>query len=971
MDFKTKLIWILLSMVFINQLYADQEYQISKPAKWIDVTEYDPNTPSNTEQLGDTRYILYDRQTNAIENIARYYHFAFQVLNETSVETNGQHFFNFAPSFETLTFHRFDIIRDGQKINQLKPEQINVLHRETEAEGLIYNGELSASFILEDLRPGDIIDYSYTITGQNPALEDNFYEYIDLQWGTPLESLNYSLLWPNEKSIYIQKTNTDIEISETSTQDYKRINLQLDYSEPLTLDSQTPYEYNPRARVSLSNNNEWANIVDWALPLYALDTDTPLLDPIIKDIRQKHSSIKDQASAALHYVQDNIRYLGLELGNHSLVPANIASTLEKRYGDCKGKTLLLLNLLDRLNIESYPALVNNNYITTFNADGVRISAFNHVLLTAFIDGQQYWLDPTINNQETNLDKLYQPDYGEALVLKPGQQQLTMMDSQYSSTLKQVKEVIDLSEGIEQDGQYTITTKLTGYEAELFRREIEANTVEQISKRYLNFYNYYYPDLTPLSPFTTDYADDAFSIVEQYRLPKPWTLSGEQHEVDFYANAISPFLKQPNTTIRTSPYSLTHPVNIEQTIKVNLHKDSWNLYDETNQVSNAYFTLNREVSFNHQTNQLTLKYHYQTHQNTVPVDDFSGFLKDLNNAYDLTNYGLYWHLPAPTMEETDYLPYFIIGYFSVGALLLVLAFIMLIREKRPDDYEAKFYPVDNIKYLALSFMTFGVYTVYWLYKNWQYIKERDQSNIMPLARAIFSIIWYYPLAKQIFLINKDKLTKRDHAIISLLLVAFIIGYLISNTQGIYVFLGLAFQIFCVFFLVLLVNMQNPVRSPGYLHNSKWRIRHLFAAIPLSIFLAFTFATSIYFIPSTHVVDGHKIWDNDLKFMYRAKILEPGERLGLFYSSDLFSIQKDGNGLTDRKVFSYWKEDNQLVREYAYFDEIDDISLDQSTGSTLDDSTLTITRTDGSNFILYLSKESFGDKRFVKSLKERMR
>lgn len=955
-------------MVFITQLQADQNYQISPPASWIEVSDYDLNSAQSPQNVSDTRYILYDRQTNALDGISRYYHLALQVLNETSVEENGQHFFNFAPSYENLTFHQFNIIRDGKKINQLNPDQIKILHRETEAEGLMYTGELTASFILEDLRPGDIVDYSYTVTGQNPALKNNFYEYIDIQWATPLEYLSYALLWPKDEALYINKANTDIELAESNQQEHKRITLRLEHSVPLTIDSQTPYNYNPRARVSLSNNNQWSDIVDWALPLYALEKDPILLDPIIKEIKENHTSLKEQVSAALHYVQDNIRYLGLELGNHSLVPAKIASTLDKRYGDCKGKTLLLLNLLDRLNIESYPAVVNNNYITTFNEDGVRIGAFNHVLVTAFVDGKQYWLDPTINNQETHLDRLYQPDYGQALVIKPGQKQLVMMNSDNSATLKQVKEVIDLSQGVEHDGFYSINSTLIGYEAEYFRREIESNTQEEISKQYLNYYNYYYPNLSMSEPLSIAYQDDAYQVRESYTLPTPWQLNENQYEVSFYANTISSFLNTPKTTLRTSPYRLTHPVKLEQSIEVKLHKDIWDLSDETLEINNPYFSFSRTIKYDDNSNTLLLDYRYETFKNSVPLADFKDYMEDLNRASDLTGYGLYWRENTPVVAEPDYIPYFFAGFYVLTLVLIIIAIVLLIREKPPADDKAIFYPVDPTKFLVLSLLTLGIFPLYWMYKNWQYIKEQEQSAIMPKARAIFSLIWFYPLAKRILLIGKEKLTFREKAVIIALFILYILGFLLTYSKSIFILLGLAVEILCTLYLVLKINLHNPVRSNSYVHNSKWRVRHVIAGLPLSFFLVFYIASTISFIPNSQVVDGNQIWDKDLKFMYRAKILEPGERLGLFYSSDLISYEKDGNGLTDRKVFSYWKtEDGNIVKEYAYFDDIKDVTVDTQT-STLTDSSVTVTREDGSNFVLYLSKEGFGDRRFIRELKQ---
>ena len=46
------------------------------------------------------------------------------------------------------------------------------------------------------------------------------------------------------------------------------------------------------------------------------------------------------------------------------------------------------------------------------------------------------------------------------------------------------------------------------------------------------------------------------------------------------------------------------------------------------------------------------------------------------------------------------------------------------------------------------VTLGIYQVYWAYKNWQAIKVRDGSDIMPFWRAIFLIFFLYPLLEQI-------------------------------------------------------------------------------------------------------------------------------------------------------------------------------------------------------------------------------
>jgi hypothetical protein len=49
---------------------------------------------------------------------------------------------------------------------------------------------------------------------------------------------------------------------------------------------------------------------------------------------------------------------------------------------------------------------------------------------------------------------------------------------------------------------------------------------------------------------------------------------------------------------------------------------------------------------------------------------------------------------------------------------------------------------------MSTCTFGLYELYWFYKNWVLIKERTQQSIMPFWRAFFAPIWAYSCFKHI-------------------------------------------------------------------------------------------------------------------------------------------------------------------------------------------------------------------------------
>ena len=54
----------------------------------------------------------------------------------------------------------------------------------------------------------------------------------------------------------------------------------------------------------------------------------------------------------------------------------------------------------------------------------------------------------------------------------------------------------------------------------------------------------------------------------------------------------------------------------------------------------------------------------------------------------------------------------------------------------------FFPVSVLKLVLLSGCTFGLYELYWFYKHWQYIKEREGLDIRPFWRAFFGYFFCY-------------------------------------------------------------------------------------------------------------------------------------------------------------------------------------------------------------------------------------
>ena len=63
-------------------------------------------------------------------------------------------------------------------------------------------------------------------------------------------------------------------------------------------------------------------------------------------------------------------------------------------------------------------------------------------------------------------------------------------------------------------------------------------------------------------------------------------------------------------------------------------------------------------------------------------------------------------------------------------------------------DPEFYLVSPFKFLTLYLATLGLYGIYWFYRHWRSYRDYHGAAIWPLPRAIFAVIFAYPLFRRI-------------------------------------------------------------------------------------------------------------------------------------------------------------------------------------------------------------------------------
>jgi Domain of Unknown Function with PDB structure (DUF3857) len=146
--------------------------------------------------------------------------------------------------------------------------------------------------------------------------------------------------------------------------------------------------------------NTWADYGRWSYQMY--ESTNPFDEQRkveITALLAGASTEKEKIGRLFTYMQNNLRYVSVQLGIGGLKPFGVDFVDKKKYGDCKALSNYMRNLLKVAGIKSYPALVNAGKMSEPADPSFPSDPFNHVILCTFADGDTTWLECTSSTTE--------------------------------------------------------------------------------------------------------------------------------------------------------------------------------------------------------------------------------------------------------------------------------------------------------------------------------------------------------------------------------------------------------------------------------------------------------------------------------------------------------------------------------------------------------------------------------------------
>lgn len=620
-------------------------YLIAPPPDWV-VSPGPP--PASTAPPGEPiQYLSSDRQVD-VESETEYVAMHFRILQSSGIRELSEISIDFAPDYQSLTLHGIAVVREGKTLDRLDPRDIRLIQAENDLDSRIYSGMVTAVVILRDVRVGDEVVYSYSRKGRNPVFGNRIATGFAAGWQVPVARNQVRVRTPAGRPLHYRGHGIELAPSITSKDGYQEYVWRQEPVAAIRDEGQYPQWYQPYPWVQISEYRDWSEVAAWANALFRYQG--PLPEPLRSRIRQwqREERAPDGALlSALRFVQEEIRYLGLELGQNSHRPATPDQTLERRYGDCKDKTLLLVTMLRELGIEAYPALVSLNRARGIEQLLPSHHAFDHAIVMARHGGRTYWLDGTRTHQRGGLDTLGFTRFGKALVVAAGSRGLTAVEppANYRNG-SQVAERFQVTR-FEAPVELQVVSTHRGNRADWQREYFASRNRAEIGHAYINYYARQWPGIELRAPveIEDDERHNRFVVREHYRIPDFWDREKNTLVASLRAGAIREFIKLPDTIARRAPLSLAYPVELNHTSILELPpRMPVAGEDETVEFKDPHLAY--RVATHHSENRFEVTHNLQTRADHVAAGEVGAYVRQLNAIWEHMTYVYY----APYSNE---------------------------------------------------------------------------------------------------------------------------------------------------------------------------------------------------------------------------------------------------------------------------------------------------------------------------------
>lgn len=552
-------------------LFETEKKVIESPAPdWIWPSNWQKN--KDEWNSSDANFIHIEKQTHVFHK-TRFFRAVHRFDTLGSVQKGSQIELDFDPSFQRILIHSFTIFRETKEINKLHGLKKKLFQREVESYSYIFTGIWTLILILDDIREGDVLEYSYSYEGFNPLHDDHYIDNFYFSARIPVTRRFSRLVAPKERTFFKYhqcsfepKENTLSEELNEWIWDYQDAKSAL-------VETYQPSWHDAYSWIECSTFKDWESVAKWAERLFIMpiECSSEIKEQIAK-WKLEHFKQEDLIIAIMRFVQNDVRYLSISEDISDSKAAEPNQVFSRRYGDCKDKSLLLKFLLNFVEIEANVVLVNTICKHMIERRLPSPHAFNHAIVCFEYNGKTYWLDPTCSGQGGNLSNLSVPFYVYGLVIHKNGKSLEEIKCSERKNKTITRTVFDLTS---KNGSAYMSVETYFYheDADVFRQYYTQISLNELNKRYLEYYNRYYAHVSATKDITIEdnLNDNDLLVKENYYIEELGKKDSERCCFIYKLGALSLMnaLIIDIDLTRKTPLALSFPIDVIDEICIKL------------------------------------------------------------------------------------------------------------------------------------------------------------------------------------------------------------------------------------------------------------------------------------------------------------------------------------------------------------------------------------------------------------------
>ena len=655
-------------------LYAEPDLAREPAPSWVKTADWRP--PASTVTGVDYETYLHDYQVNLVTN-EEYIHYAFRYVTRRAVQDDSTFQIDYAPDYQTVRLHTLTLWRDGKAVDQ-KTIPFRNVQRESDLEQSMYDGDHTWVGFLKNVQPGDVLEAAYTVRGRNPIFGGRYADSYLVEDSYPVAQWSLRVLAPRGRSPELRAFHTSVRPIKTTWNGLEETTAAARDVEGVDSDDEAPTDIDERGRYVLSDWKGWDEVVRWALPLYA-QTPSSEVTAQASELVQDQKTDDEKLLALLEFVQDKIRYLGIEVGANSHQPRPAAEVLSNGFGDCKDKVMLFCTLAASAGLKAWPVLVHTSNGVLVNTEGPTPLAFNHVIAAVASSRGVVYVDPTTDQQGGALTDRVLGSFAYGLEVRPGVHALTALPQATAGRreLIQTYHFRAFQDTSEVSMEYTYS----GSDADDQRRRWDGMVLADWRKDTSEWLQDHYGEasLSGDPETSDDRKTNIFHVSYKFTVKNYWKKSGKGWEADFYPSLVGANLYDPSyTAARSLPYAIEYPETVRQVRRIEVPED-WNIDKSDETLNGPGFRLHasaRQVS----PRLVEMVDEYQSLSDRVTPGQWNDYLKALRDARQNIDWTLTWNTDgtdaAPAAKPghaTDNRFLTTVGSVALGVLLFFAAF----------------------------------------------------------------------------------------------------------------------------------------------------------------------------------------------------------------------------------------------------------------------------------------------------------